>query len=674
MQCDNLLRVSELRKNVYVTGSEDSDTLDTIKFVSITVLLHDCENKRVTTDINCERARLRHVVSTPKKLTQYPRSRSAAASPRPHIILIVADDLGYNDVSFHGSDQIPTPNIDFLGYNGVILNNYYVSPICTPTRSALMTGRHPIHTGMQHNVIVGSMPYGLPLNETVLPQYLNQLGYQSHMVGKWHLGMFKWEYTPLYRGFKSHMGYYQGCEDYYTHTYEGSPDQWGLDFRRNKDLLWNCTGQYSTTLFRDEAVRIIHDHNVSEPLFLYLPFQAVHSGNGDGVHLQAPNSYIDKFSYIHNMERRTYAAMLSALDDSVGDIYDTLNSRGMLANSIIVFTTDNGGPANGFDNNAANNFPLRGVKFTLWEGGVRGVGLIHSPLIVRQGYVSNKMLHVCDWLPTLISAAGGKHLLENVTSLDGVDAWEMLSHDSKAVRSEMLHNIDPWDVKAALRMGDYKLLVGAISMSYGKWYPPYQVSGDERNLHYLNFIDDVPLRESVQIKGYRQKLSEAYRAMWPESVKERLVKLYSFAERSDLYTGPYARLSHELYDDAEISDSAKDTKSGLSFEPEKNLRHEVKKFDYSVLSSLGGTPVTVDCGPKPKNASTNCNPMVYPCLYHIPLDPCEYNNIAQNNSEIVVTMLKRLSEYAAYMVPPANKPYDPQGNPRFHDGAWVPWK
>ncbi|GFR70811.1 arylsulfatase [Elysia marginata] len=237
-----------------------------------------------------------------------PWQRLGSPRSRPHIIVIVADDLGYNDVSFHGSDQIPTPNIDFLGYNGVILNNYYVSPICTPTRSALMTGRHPIHTGMEHNVIVGSMPYGLPLNETVLPQYLNQLGYQSHIVGKWHLGMFKWEYTPLYRGFKSHMGYYQGCEDYYTHTYEGKDYiQWGLDFRRDKQLLWNCTGLYSTTLFRDEAVRIINQHNESEPLFLYLPFQAVHSGNGNGVHLQAPKSYIDKFSYIQNKDRRTYA-------------------------------------------------------------------------------------------------------------------------------------------------------------------------------------------------------------------------------------------------------------------------------------------------------------------------------------------------------------------------------
>ncbi|RUS90319.1 hypothetical protein EGW08_001917, partial [Elysia chlorotica] len=501
---------------------------------------------------------------------------------------------GYNDVSFHGSDQIPTPNIDFLAYNGVILNNYYVSPICTPTRSALMTGRHPIHTGMQHKVIVGAMPYGLPLHETVLPQYLNQLGYHSHIVGKWHLGMFKWEYTPLYRGFKSHMGYYQGCGDYYTHTYEGSPTQWGLDFRMDKDVLWNCTGQYSTSLFRDRAVRIIEDHNVSQPLFLYLPFQAVHSGNGDEVHLQAPNSYIDKFSYIENKDRRTYAAMVSALDDAVGDVYDTLNRRGMLANSIIVFTTDNGGPANGYDNNAANNFPLRGLKNSLWEGGVRGVGLVHSPLLSRQGYVSNQMLHVCDWLPTLVSAAGGRSLLDETAPLDGVDAWAMLSHDGPPVRSEMLHNIDPLEVKAALRVGPYKLLVGQINLEYGQWFPPFQLSGDETRLHYLNFTDDLDPRQEA--------------------------------------------------------------------------------FGPSVPSNRVGAPVTVHCGSKPENASTNCSPEVYPCLFHITSDPCEYNNIAQDNSDIVVAMLERLAEYAATMVPPANKPDDWRGNPALHGGAWVPWQ
>ncbi|GFR92429.1 arylsulfatase J-like [Elysia marginata] len=244
------------------------------------------------------------------------------------------------------------------------------------------------------------------------------------------------------------------------------------------------------------------------------------------------------------------------------------------------------------------------------------------------------MLHVCDWLPTLISAAGGKHLLSNATSLDGVDAWEMLSHDGEGVRSEMLHNIDPVDMNAALRVGDYKLLVGDISLDRGGWYPPYQLSGDEKRLHYLNFTDNVSLNEASEIQEYRQHLAEAYRAKWPESVKERLVKLYSFAKNAEFYTGPYAQLDQGLYQDT-LTSKSKQSYSDLKFEPERSMGPQGRILGHSVLSPLGGTPVTVDCGPKPENATKNCRPMEYPCLYHIPSDPCEYNNIAQNNTEIV---------------------------------------
>ncbi|XP_052794795.1 arylsulfatase B-like [Mya arenaria] len=521
---------------------------------------------------------------------------SNGKSERPHVIIIVADDLGWNDVSFHGSNQIPTPNIDKLAHAGIILNNYYVSPICTPTRGALMTGKYPIHTGLQSGVILGSMPYGLPLKEKILPQWLADLGYRTHIVGKWHLGMLAEEYLPTRRGFESHYGYLQGAEGYYDHTYEfvGPPNstQWGLDWRRNDEVVWTDREQYSTSLFTREAVNLINAHNDSEPLFLYVAHQAVHCGNPDDP-LEAPQSYVNRFPHIHNYHRKLFAGMVSTLDDSVGEIVRNLEDRGMLDNSVILFTTDNGGPANGFNDNAANNFPLRGVKATLWEGGMRGTGFIHSPLLKQSGYVSTHMIHVTDWLPTLYSAAGGKH--RNLKHLDGYNMWHVLSKNSKSPRNEILHNIDPLNKKSSIRVGDLKLLVGNVNMQWDGWYPPWQNAGDQ----------------TINIDGRAVPLVEG-------SKHDKVLDTYKW------------------------------------------------KNSYWNSSSI-------DCGNKPFNASTNCNPSVLPCLFNIAEDPCEYNNLADSNKDLVIKMLEKLSRYSHSMIPPGNKPIDPAGDPKLHNQTWVPW-
>ncbi|XP_018576345.1 arylsulfatase B [Anoplophora glabripennis] len=394
---------------------------------------------------------------------------------RPHIIFIVADDLGWNDVGFHGSSEIPTPNIDALAYSGLILNNYYVTPICTPSRSALMTGKYPIHTGMQHTVLYGAEPRGLPLTEKLLPQYLGELGYVNHIVGKWHLGSYKKEYTPLYRGFRSHLGYWTGHHDYNDHTAVENPG-WGLDIRRNMDIAYDLHGEYSTDIFTRESVRLIKDHNTSTPLFLYIAHAAVHSANPYNP-LPAPDSEVQKFTYIKDYNRQRFAGVLSKLDYSVGEVVKALKNRNMLENSIIVFTTDNGGPAAGFNLNAASNYPLRGVKNTLWEGGIRGAGLIWSPLIKKPFRVSNQTMHVSDWLPTLLEAAGYS---SSIPKIDGLNVWKALSEDSKSSRTEILHNIDDIYGNAALTVGSWKIVKGTTySGSWDSWYGP---SG--RNYNY----------------------------------------------------------------------------------------------------------------------------------------------------------------------------------------------
>eukprot|EP00118_Oscarella_pearsei_P018833 m.195823 g.195823 ORF g.195823 m.195823 type:complete len:516 (+) comp39521_c1_seq2:37-1584(+) len=490
---------------------------------------------------------------------------SAKATP-PHIIMIVADDLGFDDVSFHGSQQFPTPAIDALAREGVMLNNYYVQPICTPTRSSLMTARYPIHTGMQHNVIMGPAPYGLGLDEKLLPQYLKQLGYSTHAVGKWHLGFFEVEYTPLHRGFDTYFGLYTGKEDYFSHIDDEGKGYVGLDLRNGAELATNYTNHYNTELFTSKAVDIITAHNSSTPLFLYLAHTAVHSANPSDP-LQAPQHLVDRFQNIKDPSRRIFAAMATSLDESVANVTDALNRTGLWNDSIVIFTTDNGGPDQ-VDRNVACNWPLKGGKYTLWEGGVRGAACINSPLIEKPNRVSMDMMHVTDWLPTLVHVAGGNatKMAPDGKTLDGVNMWNSISEGVASPRTEILLNID--GKTAGLRVSDYKLVVGQSNSS---WNPP---------------------------------ASE---------------------------TEPQAA---------------------------------------SARSHSG--PGVVICGQRPVNA-TECNAVKSPCLFNIHLDPCEYNNLANEMSDKVDEMMERLHQYNMTAVPPRNKPYDEMSNPKLHGGAWTPW-
>ncbi|KZC11351.1 Arylsulfatase B [Dufourea novaeangliae] len=388
---------------------------------------------------------------------------------KPHIIIILADDMGWNDVSFHGSDQIPTPNIDALAYNGVILNNHYVPALCTPSRSALMTGKNPIHLGMQHSVLFPGEPRGLPLNEKLLPEFLKEVGYRTHAVGKWHLGFFRKEYTPTYRGFDSHFGYWNGLQDYYTHITQEPDPQFsefrGFDMRRNLSVAWETAGKYSTDLFTTEAVRLINEHNATEPMFLYLAHLAPHKGNQNQL-LRAPDDEIAKFTYILDPERRIQAAVVSKLDQSVGEVMDALRSRGMLENSIVLFMSDNGAPTEGLLSNQGSNYPLRGMKDSPWEGGIRGVAAIWSPLIMKPKRVSNHMMFVSDWLPTLLSAAEVSK--EHLKNIDGHDLWPTLVLDKLSSRPEIVINIDDLDNYAAVRRGDFKYVIGQTETG-GAW-------------------------------------------------------------------------------------------------------------------------------------------------------------------------------------------------------------
>src|SRR4051812_39558012 len=278
---------------------------------------------------------------------------AARSADRPNIVFFLIDDLGWSDVGFHGS-EIKTPNIDKLAHAGARLEQFYVQPVCSPTRAALMTGRYPMRHGLQVGVVRPWAQYGLPLEERTLAQALKGAGYRTAIVGKWHLGHFRPEYLPTRRGFDHQYGHYNGALDYFTHIRDG-----GFDWHRD-DKVCRDEG-YSTFLDAAEAARIIQSRDKNEPLFLYVPFNAVHAPH------QVPDKY--KTPYASMAEpRRTYAGMCAAMDEAIGTILSALDTAKMRENTLIVFANDNGGPAPG---RVTSNGLLRAGKGTLYEGGVR---------------------------------------------------------------------------------------------------------------------------------------------------------------------------------------------------------------------------------------------------------------------------------------------------------------
>ncbi|CAH3181299.1 unnamed protein product [Porites lobata] len=260
--------------------------------------------------------------------------------------------------------------MDKLASEGVILDNYYVQPICCPSRGALLSGMYPIHTGLQNGVIGPTEPYGLPLNITILPQKLKEAGYSTHMIGKWHLGFCSWSYTPLYRGFDSFYGIYLGAGDHYTHELGGI-----LDLHDDGTPVEDKNGVYSTYLYAEQAQSVILSHNASTPLFLYLPFQSVHSP------LQVPTEYTEKYENITDDDRRIYAGLVENVDEAIGNITEAMKTAGLWDNTLLIVTTDNGGAPD----DGGYNWPLRGEKGSLWEGGVRGVAFVHGNMLQRTG-------------------------------------------------------------------------------------------------------------------------------------------------------------------------------------------------------------------------------------------------------------------------------------------------
>ena len=430
------------------------------------------------------------------------------AKTSPNVIIILADDLGYDDISWHNPDII-SPNLESLANGGIILEGHYVLPVCSPTRSALMTGYYPIHTGRQSHGIRLQMPKGLFTNFTIIAQYFKEIGYSTHALGKWHLGYCHEDYLPTRRGFDTFYGFYCGSGDHHLHTKspiigDKTP---AYDFRDQEEVDLTANGTYSSILLAKRAVKIIkeHDENPSKkPFFMYLPFQNVHGP------LQVPVEYEELYPDIKNKKRKTLSAMVSALDDAVGTIVRSLQETELIRNTIIVFSSDNGAKYDG----GGSNYPLRGTKATLWEGGTRSAAFVYSSMLTNNRTKNHEMFHIVDWIPTLLSAVKDKLNEEDQSKVeeflaeerDGIDQWNMLMGNEEGKRSELLYNINPTfnddglKGHGAIRIGHMKLIVGNPGINDGHYPPgnlnirapddvtPYLMDG--RKIYLFNLHDD----------------------------------------------------------------------------------------------------------------------------------------------------------------------------------------
>ena len=381
------------------------------------------------------------------------QTEGAEAAPKPNIVVIVADDLGWGQPGFNGGTEVSTPNIDRIADEGVKLTQFYVQPQCAPTRAALLTGRYAWKNGV-NTIPDPEKTGGLLLDERTIAEALGDVGYATWIVGKWHLGHWLTEHLPLQRGYDHHYGLYTGQIRSFTHSRGASR----LDWHRNGRPV--VESGYSSFLLADEAVQLIGRHDGANPFFLYLPFNAVHTPH------QAPQEYLDLYSGRTKYKQR---AMLKAMDDAIGSVLAALESKGVLDDTLVMFLNDNGDAP---EARTTGQNPYRGQKATYFEGGIRVPAVVRWPGEITAGTESDALLHVVDLFPTFAGLAGAS--TTDGLALDGLDAWATIADGAESPRTEVVHS--PF----VLRQGDWKLIERIAHTS--RW-----VSGE---LRLFNIAED----------------------------------------------------------------------------------------------------------------------------------------------------------------------------------------
>jgi len=418
---------------------------------------------------------------------------------RPNIILIVSDDQGYGDLSCMGNTDFRTPHLDRLAASGVRFTSWYAnSPVCSPSRASLLTGRYPGNAGVRAILAGHRTASGLLPEVPTLAKVLEPLGYQTALFGKWHLGLAR-GCRPHDHGFAEWFGFLAGCVDYYSHIFYWGMNRGGPannpihDLWHNDREVWE-NGRYLTELITERTVATIRRVAQSgRPFFIYVAYNAPH------YPMHAPQKYLDRFPHLA-WDRQIMAAMLSAMDDGIGEIIAELERQGVYENTLVFFMSDNGpsrearnwldGCPDPYYGGSAGK--LKGHKFSLFEGGIRVPALMAWPARIPAGQVLDGMGAAMDIFPTCLRAAGGDPA---AYELDGLDLWPMLTEGAPSPHRELF-----WEMQGqtAVRRGPWKLVLNG------------------------QLVEGVPPQDAVHLANVETDMGEGYnlKDAHPELVAE----------------------------------------------------------------------------------------------------------------------------------------------------------
>ncbi|MEM0955662.1 MAG: sulfatase-like hydrolase/transferase [Pseudomonadota bacterium] len=445
------------------------------------------------------------------------------AADRPNVVILVADDLGWADVGYHGNTQIDTPSLDRLAREGVQLDRFYTTPICSPTRAALMTGRDPIRLGVAYATIMPWQNNGVHTEETFLPELFQDAGYQTAMVGKWHLGHSQQVFHPNARGFEHFYGHLHTEVGFFPPF--GNLD--GKDFQRNGVSI-DDQG-YETYLLADEVSRYIKERDQEKPFFVYMPFIAPHTPHDAPDDLKekyadlkderepARSEMTDRTRLMNKMmmqpsARPMYAAVVEGMDRAIGQVLDTLESEGVADNTIVLFFSDNGGAAYAYG--GADNAPLRGGKGETFEGGIRVVASIRWPERIAAGGKMQSIMSVMDVLPTLTAAAGID--AETTFPLDGKNMLPAIAEGVDMPREDYLFFISETPIRNQHKItafnDDWKLVQEMKAGLSSVEITNYLFRIDEDPYEYNNLAEQYP-----KVVAELSKEIHHWRSLYPVS-------------------------------------------------------------------------------------------------------------------------------------------------------------